>query len=285
MKNILLRLCVAVVFIPLVTIFIIYGGLFFFIPLLITAIIASLEAFNISDRAFNLQKNKNTKLRYVIVIVSVYLVLLKIYIPELSFGILSFVFFILLIMEVVLAKPKNFFRRISTVLFPVVYISWGFSYLLFLRELRGIGENQHYILGAYLVSIVFAIAWMSDSFGMITGHLFGKKPLIPSVSPKKTIEGSIGCILGSVLGAIIIKLVQLYFNSGINFPWFFVLLAGTVGGVASQFGDLIESVIKRDAEEDESSTILPGHGGILDKFDSVIFSAFITYYLYLFIAG
>lgn len=285
MKNIFLRLCVAVVFIPLIILFIIYGGLFFFIPILITALVASLEAFNISDRAFKLKKNINSKLRYVIVIVSVYLILLKIYIPELSLGILSFVFFILLMIEVVLAKPKNFFRRISTIIIPVIYIGWGFSYLIFLRDLRGIGEDQQYILGAYLVSIVFTIAWMSDSFGMITGHFFGRKLLIPSVSPKKTVEGSIGCILGSVLGAITIKLVQLYFNPEINFPWLFVLLAGTVGGVASQFGDLIESVMKRDAEEDESSTILPGHGGILDKFDSVIFSAFITYYMYLFIAG
>ncbi|MGC9366300.1 MAG: phosphatidate cytidylyltransferase [bacterium] len=285
LSNLIIRLLVSAIFIPIIFLFIVGGELWFFIPLLLVALIASMEAFSIANRAFNLPHHWKIKIRYTVVVISVYLLLVKIYTDFIPGSLISLFFMVYLIIEIVGSSPQDFLKRICSVIIPVIYVVWGFSYLILLRQLFGFSVFHPYSLGAYLVAMVFTVAWMSDSFGMLIGSFLGKHPLIPSISPHKTVEGSIGCILGAVTGAIAIKFIQIIFSPELTLPWIFILLAGIVCGFTSQFGDLIESAMKRDANLGESSEIVPGHGGILDKFDSVVFTAISIYYLFYFLVG
>ena len=117
--------------------------------------------------------------------------------------------------------------------------------------------------GHKLVWLVFIIAFLTDTFAFFSGYLFGKHKLIPNVSPKKTIEGSIGGILGSTIFCLIFGYI---FN--LNIVWMLVL--GSIGSIIAQIGDLFASSIKRYVGIKDYGNLIPGHGGILDRFDSVI---------------
>ena len=123
--------------------------------------------------------------------------------------------------------------------------------------------------GLYLFLLVFIGAWITDTFAYFTGVFFGKHKLIPKISPKKTIEGSVGgiifCVVAfAVYGLIIRNIVGLT----VNFP--VLLLLGLVMSVISQIGDLIASAIKRTYGIKDYGSLFPGHGGVLDRFDSIM---------------
>ena len=117
--------------------------------------------------------------------------------------------------------------------------------------------------GHKLVWLVFIIAFMTDTFAYFSGYLFGKHKLIPNVSPKKTIEGSIGGILGSTICCLI-------FGHIFNLNMVLMLILGSIGSIIAQIGDLFASSIKRYVGIKDYGNLIPGHGGILDRFDSVI---------------
>jgi phosphatidate cytidylyltransferase len=133
---------------------------------------------------------------------------------------------------------------------------------------------RYYIdLGKYVYLLTFLCAWITDSFAYFTGRLFGKHKLIPSVSPKKTVEGAIGGVVFCVITIVVFGLViDRFFDPSDNFRAMYIPLAvsGVVVSVVSQTGDLIMSVIKRHYSIKDYGKILPGHGGILDRFDSVM---------------
>ncbi len=133
---------------------------------------------------------------------------------------------------------------------------------------------RYYIdLGKYVYLLTFLCAWITDSFAYFTGRLFGKHKLIPSVSPKKTVEGAIGGVVFCVITIVVFGLViDKFFDPSDNFRAMYIPLAvsGVVVSVVSQTGDLIMSVIKRHYNIKDYGKILPGHGGILDRFDSVM---------------
>ncbi|MBN1620448.1 CDP-archaeol synthase [candidate division WOR-3 bacterium] len=281
-KNLFYRVAVSVVFIPLIVFFIVKGGYCFFIPLLITALISSAEAYNIAQKSLQIEKGTDSKMRYVFVISGICILLVNSFFTGMhNLLVLTFIFFLFFV-EVVTEKPENFAKRISSVIYAIVYVSWGFCSISLLRK-AGDGSPAGDTLGVYLVCLAFTVAWSSDAFGYAFGYLLGEKPLIPSISPNKTVEGSLGGIAGAVIGAAVLKLVQIRLCPSLHFPWHFVFICAVLGGVASQFGDLVESMMKRDAKIDQSSLILPGHGGILDKFDSVFFAAFVVYFMHSFL--
>ncbi|HSH36827.1 phosphatidate cytidylyltransferase, partial [Schnuerera sp.] len=119
---------------------------------------------------------------------------------------------------------------------------------------------------------IFIIAWGTDTFAYLTGSLFGKNKLCPKLSPKKTVEGSIGGIIGSIILTLIF--VKYY---GLFPIWKFFLLA-FLGSIIAQLGDLNASKIKRVTGIKDYGFIMPGHGGILDRFDSILFTAPFVYY-------
>lgn len=150
-----------------------------------------------------------------------------------------------------------------------IYIAFGVSSILLLRYM----ENGKYI---YLLS--FVLPWMSDTFAYFGGFLFGKHKLIPDVSPKKTVEGCIAGIIGSGLTAVLYGVIL---SNALNVhPTYFELfIVGMIVSLLSQTGDLIASLIKRHFEIKDYGFILPGHGGILDRFDSILLAAPALYFV------
>lgn len=132
--------------------------------------------------------------------------------------------------------------------------------------------------GAFIAWVPF-VAWISDSFAYLVGRACGKHKLCPKLSPNKTIEGSIGGVIGSLIAGAIFGFI-LYSNSlkNANVIWICMLIT-FVASVISQFGDLAASGIKRDHNIKDYGHLIPGHGGIMDRFDSVIFVASMVYFL------
>ncbi len=171
-----------------------------------------------------------------------------------------FAYLIYLAGVAVLSSGKISFKSVSSVFTSVCYITVSFTSMALLRYMQ---------MGVYFFGLVFVTAWMCDTFAYFTGRLIGKHKLAPELSPKKTIEGSIGGIVFAVLGCLLYGLiVESAFNVSANY---LVLGAiGLFGSVVSQIGDLWASLIKREYGIKDYSKLLPGHGGIMDRFDSIL---------------
>ena len=145
----------------------------------------------------------------------------------------------------------------------ILYVSFLLSHVILLREDPGLGMRA--------VFTVFFATWMGDSGAYFTGALVGKHKLLPGISPNKSVEGFVGGILASCVAVFI---------SRYWFPLSFVhsVILGMLVGVTGQFGDFFESMLKREMKRKDSGAILPGHGGILDRFDSLLFTAPVFYH-------
>ncbi|MGD0336627.1 MAG: phosphatidate cytidylyltransferase [Candidatus Omnitrophota bacterium] len=185
---------------------------------------------------------------------------------ELLFIVLSLIF--LIVMQFKRRNNNGVVVDISTTIFGILYVSWFLSFLIKIRNLQdGIG----------LLSMVLLITKGGDIGAYLIGTRFGKKPLMPRISPKKSVEGSVGGIIFSVLGAMAMKPV-------LHLSLIHLACVGIFLGIIGQLGDLSESLIKRDCGVKDSGNILPGMGGILDELDSILFTAPVFYfYLSIFI--
>jgi len=184
----------------------------------------------------------------------------------LMFHIITLYFIVTALLSVLLYKKNRLVYEISkkTVL-GVVYIPVLFSYLILIRD----GEQME---GAYWMFLTLAIVFAGDIGALYAGTFFGKHKLNPAVSPKKTIEGSLGGIAVNIIIGICIKLLLLpELSWGISFLFFISL------GIMGQMGDLFESGLKRVAGIKDSGGIFPGHGGILDRADATLFAAPVAY--------
>ena len=182
---------------------------------------------------------------------------------------LAIAFLIALMMIYVFTYPKYRSEQVMLAFFGLFYVAFMLSYVYQIRMLPQ---------GAFIVWLVFICSWGSDTCAYCVGMLFGKRKLAPVLSPKKSIEGAVGGIAGAAaLGAIYGAAVS---NSLVmeNAPLYFAIICA-VGAVISQFGDLIASGIKRQHGIKDYGKLIPGHGGILDRFDSVIFTAPMIYAL------
>ncbi len=162
---------------------------------------------------------------------------------------------------------------IFAVLFSSLFIPYLFNSILRIRLLEK---------GTCLVMLPFAAAYCSDTGAFFVGRAFGKKKLVPYVSPNKTVEGAIGGILGSVAGMIIYGLIIKYAcGMSVSFP--ILILYGLIASPAAQMGDLAFSLMKREFKIKDYGNLLPGHGGMLDRVDSVVFAAPLMYCLIIWI--
>lgn len=153
--------------------------------------------------------------------------------------------------------------ELSTAAFLSFYVICAFSSILFLR--------YYDELGAYTYLLIFIGAWITDSFAYFCGVLFGKHKLIPQISPKKTVEGSIGGIFFCGLAFVLYGyLLRHWFHIATDFNYLLLFGYGVVVSVVSQIGDLAMSAVKRHYQIKDYGKILPGHGGILDRFDSIL---------------
>jgi phosphatidate cytidylyltransferase len=146
--------------------------------------------------------------------------------------------------------------------------------------------TSHFILlrllenGVYWILLVLIIAIVGDTAGLYIGKYFGKNKLSLLISPGKTIEGTIGLVFGSVLGSLIFSYFFFPDVSRVH-----ILIISSVGSIIGQLGDLCESAIKRNYGLKDASSLLPGHGGLLDRMDSLIFVAPFVYYYRIFVIG
>jgi len=185
-------------------------------------------------------------------------------------------------------KPNSLLNSITTI-GGIFYISFTFLSLIVLRDIATISliyDNslsgiQSFLKGRepeLILSILISI-WICDSAAYFTGKSIGKHKLFLSVSPKKTWEGAIGGFLGAIISFVAASNIPLLLD---GFPFIYALTIGIIIGTIGQIGDLAESKLKRDAKVKDSSSIIPGHGGILDRFDSIMF-VFPVVTIYLFI--
>ncbi|HLA81958.1 MAG TPA: phosphatidate cytidylyltransferase [Thermoleophilia bacterium] len=153
--------------------------------------------------------------------------------------------------------------RMAVTVFGVFWVGVGFAYVLLLRDLTH---------GMALTILMLACTILSDTFAYFVGRAIGSHKMAPRISPKKSVEGAIGGLVGAIVAALIVKLYS---------PWLparEAIILGLVIGVVGQWGDLFESAIKRDFRVKDSGKLLPGHGGILDRFDAILFAGFVAYW-------
>ena len=183
-------------------------------------------------------------------------------------AILAYLLFVISV--TVFRRGKFPFAEAATVYLCTVYISVGFA------ALSAIRYGVEY--GKYLCLLAFIGPWVTDTFAYFTGRFFGRHKLIPEVSPKKTVEGSVGGTVFCVVGYVVFGLImQFRFGISVNYPM--LAAAGLLVAVISQIGDLIASLIKREHGIKDYGRIFPGHGGVMDRFDSVLTTSVLLWLL------
>ncbi len=175
------------------------------------------------------------------------------------------VYLIYLFTVTVFAKGTIRFEQTASVFTAVLYVVITFSSIVALRYIPG---------GKYIYLLTFLGPWVSDTFAYFCGRLFGKHKLIPEVSPKKTVEGSIGGIIFTAVGFVVYGMIVNHITDyALGLTYIPLALTGMIVSVISQIGDLSASLIKRNYGIKDYGFIFPGHGGVLDRFDSVLLTA------------
>ena len=188
---------------------------------------------------------------------------------RLGAGCLTLLFLALLFLYV-FRFPRYDAQQVATAFFCTFYPSVLFCFIYLTREL------EH---GVYLVWLIFISSWICDTCAYLAGMAFGKHKLAPILSPKKSVEGAVGGVVGSAaVGALFAALLLAPASGRTDVIWP-VALIGAVGAVISQVGDLAASAIKRNHGIKDYGKLIPGHGGVMDRFDSVLFTAPVIYYL------
>ena len=182
---------------------------------------------------------------------------------------LSVLFLVLLMAVYVFTFPSFQAEQVMTVFFGLFYVAVMLSYVYQTRQLPD---------GGRVVWLIFLSSWGCDTCAYCVGVLFGKHKMAPKLSPKKSVEGGIGGVLGAALLGVLFALAMNRWGAASANPAYYAVICGA-GGMISQVGDLAASAIKRNHEIKDYGRLIPGHGGILDRFDSVIFTAPVIYYL------
>lgn len=188
-----------------------------------------------------------------------------------TYFMVSIILILMVLMFVyVFSFPKYQANQIMATYFSLIYAPVMLSFIFLTRQLE---------YGVYLVWMIFISSWISDTCAYLVGVLIGKHKLVPHLSPKKTIEGCIGGVLGAaIVGAVFGFFLLDKTLGGYQFG-IMLFVIGAIGSVISQVGDLAASAIKRNHDIKDYGNLIPGHGGIMDRFDSVIFTAPMIYFL------
>lgn len=252
------RILTAIIGIPIVTLIVIQGGHLFNLLVFIIAITTFSEYGKITDLTDKL------------ILFSSYLF---------AAIIMFFKFDILSLIVIYLFLGAIYIRVIKfsgSVLKDLGILSWGVIYvylpLFLLKELRNLEQ------GIAIIFLLLTIVWLTDSGAYFVGGALGRNKLAVKISPKKTIEGAIGGTIISIVGAIIFSK---FFLS--EYSFIIIAIFALIGSIISQLGDLFESAIKREFNVKDSGNILPGHGGVLDRIDSLLFLIPLSYILFMYI--
>lgn len=183
--------------------------------------------------------------------------------------------FLLMMTVYVLTFPKFRSEQVMTGFFSFVYAPLLMSYIARARALP---------YGIFMYALIFICSSVCDTCALAAGMMFGKHKMAPVLSPKKTIEGAVGGVAGSALCSFILGIAAQYADPGADFRIRFLII-GICGALVSMIGDLAASAIKRNHEIKDYGKLIPGHGGIMDRFDSIIFTAPLIYILGVLLLG
>lgn len=174
-----------------------------------------------------------------------------------------------------LRKNRAPIKNLGATFIGVVYVGWLFSYFVAINEINGLmtlfGDRLQLRVGGWLVLYVTFVVWASDTGAYLIGRKWGRHRMVPNISPGKSWEG----FLAGVLWAIVMSVIM---AQPLGLPLYHSIFLGIALSSAGLVGDLAESLIKRDIGIKDFGTILPGHGGILDRFDGLLFAAPLFYY-------
>lgn len=301
MNELAKRISVAIVGIPLALFVMMYGQLIFTIVVIVLYLLAVSEFYNFTEKKGNPAIKWLSMISGSIALFSYYWNLSNQQSIRAIFSvIITLVLFVFATMLINLWRDEKIssVNTLGTTLATMFYPFFGFFALLAIRNfdllvyskvnnIKLFASDSHLINGlngintsgivekfnignpwADLLILIFASVWICDSAAYFAGRAFGKHKLFPRHSPKKSWEGAIAGFVGAIL--------FFYYTSQILFPEMSTItsiLIGAIVGFFGQLGDLVESHLKRDAQVKDSSNLIPGHGGILDRFDSIIFVA------------
>lgn len=261
------RLLSGIVLVLIALFTLISGGEILFATLFVISVIGMNELYKI----FNIHTKAPGICGYLFATAYYCLLYAKPLLPQgIDWFLLLFMAFLIVMMTIlVFGYPNYKTEQIFVAFFGLFYVAVMLSFIYRTRILPA---------GIFTVWLVFICSWGCDTCAYCVGMLIGKHKMAPQLSPKKSIEGGIGGVLGATLLAVIYAVAINHFgNAGVDVVRFAVI--GAAGGAISQVGDLAASAIKRFHEIKDYGKFIPGHGGILDRFDSVIFTAPIIYYL------
>lgn len=244
------RVLSALIGIPMLIAVGVYSG----IPLKVAMFLLAAIAY----REFN-KANSSGQSVYLDLIGYLYIAVFFVLNEVVSSDILVYVYFIILMTFAILNRRSvnAVFLRIAGFIYAVI----PFVFLLRIRD-----------VDAKLFWLVFIIAFSTDTFAYFIGRFFGRKKLCPDVSPNKTVEGFVGGVVGCVITVYFYAMVYLHSS-------YVFLIISFVGSVVSQIGDLSASYIKRNCKIKDFGNVIPGHGGVLDRFDSIIYVSVVIYFL------
>lgn len=258
------RLLTSAVGVPLVVVLLILGEYFPWVMYLAISVLCSLMTYELLT-AKKLHKNLAVMLPSVIFAFVQPLLVVTQYklIPVFLFG-------ILLLFGMIVKSETLSFSDVSFALTGTIMIVFGMSSILMISSLLG-----GYISFAFVLTI--AVAWLSDAGAFFAGVSLGKHKLCPKVSPNKTVEGFVGGLVAGTLSSALIGFVYSFIYSGVTFNYLTLVVISLFGSLVSVLGDLTFSQIKRSCKIKDYGSIFPGHGGMLDRFDSVIFISPLVY--------
>ena len=260
MSNGVLRVLVSIIAIPVILAASYFGGYFFLLFVLAISLISFYE-FSL------LVRNKNMHVNILLGLLSVFFFVINSYLKLVdNYASLLIVVAVLCLTELFRNKNSALLNLGATFL-GILYVGLFSAALVSIREFY-ILPGENYLQGGLLIISIFAAIWICDSAAYYIGTAFGKHKLFVRVSPKKSWEGAIAGFVFAILAMIASKIIVLDFLS-----WNSTIGIGIIIGVFGQIGDLIESLFKRDSGVKDSSNLIPGHGGIFDRFDSLIFTA------------
>jgi phosphatidate cytidylyltransferase len=272
------RLITAIIGIPLVIITINWGGIPFFILMLGVVFLALREYFHLlSQGGYQSQP--------VIGIVIGLILFMSLFLNGTQLGplaenqgtaaLLGLVLIPVFAREMMRPNAEKAIERMALTFFGAFFISWALGHLLMLRSTAGAAGQT----GKWYTYYLFITIWFLDTGAYAVGKKFGRRHLAEMVSPKKTIEGALGGIVTGMLVSLLFRTIFMRSFFGIGES----LVVGLCIALVAQFSDLAESLLKRDVGVKDSANLLPGHGGILDRFDSFLFTApFLYYYVSIF---
>ena len=274
-RNLITRIATAVVAVPILLLIFYHGGVYYLALMCLIAALCSVEFFELAGPDI-----RKTRKIYITAIS-----LLLIISAFLDFMLMNLLFTFLIFLSIILEFRKKDFsdclRDLGMTLLPLIYFGWMLAHAVLLRNIPGgegalnygsFGQGPEDI-GFFLVVLAVSCTFLNDAGAYSFGKAFGKKKLASHISSGKTVVGLIGGFVVSVLSAFVVNIV---FSNPLPTLW--VVLYAVIIAAAAVAGDLFESTIKRGAGVKDSGSLIPGHGGVLDRFDSLIFVFPCTYY-------